>query len=1226
MNSATLKLNIRGALKDIANGDPLVQSAAKLLNVLGYDSPRKPKSQIFHVDDFLRIMHAFDDQNGPGKLSINQIELFKPWQNVQVIFQFTEDEIGKNSNGFADDVDNSRIESFLFIAVELENGNYSRTQLADSTRAVNRLFDTPVIILYRYIVALETEMVLANEPHLTIATTHRRTHMRDDNKDVLTKVSLVKDVRIGEPQRMHLDILSDLSLPKMLAKKKGCNDEVKSFDDLHAAWERVLDIDTLNQRFYQELFRWFDQCKMECQFPSDDAGDGCQQRHVIRLITRILFVWFIKEKGLLPKEVFEEDFAAEVLRNHNNDNSNYYLAVLQNLFFATLNSPISQRTFNRGREPLTHTNSTPFHYKDLLVSPDDYIMRFSGVPFVNGGLFDCLECDGFSETEGRKLHVPSKVFFDPNDGLFPLLNHHKFTIEENTPLDCEVALDPELLGRVFENLLAAYNPETETTARKSTGSFYTPRPVVEYMVRESLAEAIASRMPVGIKGENRWRDLLTTVLDHKRNFADIASTIAHETRRAIVRSIAELRILDPAVGSGAFPMGVLQVLTLALRRLDPQNVLWQELQRDKAQREASSAFNTENRYERDEALREISFIFEKYRTGDFGRKLYLIQNSIFGADIQPIACQIAKLRFFISLVIEQDPDSMAEDERGDNLGIRALPNLETRFVAADALVDHERLITKTDQPDDIGVTTTVKMLEEQLRCNRVRYFHESSRIRKLELQGEDKKLRDLLSLEMKRIGHSASRVQSIVEWDPFNQNRRADWFEPRYMFGVRKFDIVIGNPPYIQLQKNNGKLGKKYKKWNYETFAGRGDVYQLFFERGCQLLAKGSGVLAFITSNSWLKANYGSKTREWFTKNRSVLVVIEMGKDVFDNAIVDASILIVRDGRSESDVAICRAVDIEQTSDATFPPLDKEWGTLRPKCDSPWVILSPMGRSIMDKMSEAGTPLQNWSDISIYYGIKTGFNEAFIVDRETRDRLVQEDSSSEHLLRPVIRGRDIQRYRLNWANLFVIATLPPLGINIDDFPAVKNHLLTFGYDRLVQAGKPLAGGGKSRSKTSYAWFEVQNTCAYHAEFRKPKLFWMQMADYGRFALGDQSMVCNQKCFMVTGPDLGYLCAALNSSLVTWFVRHTAVTTGMGLHQWDKYTVGRVPIPLPNLRSSSWGEQVIGKVTRAIETKNNLVSHELQESINNFILNRYGLSSRERQYVETSAMYNIPVCP
>ncbi len=1030
--------SLHSALVDLAGPNPLRAGAAELLNILGYRSDRTADAG--SVEEFKKRF-ATDSE-----LTEKQRDLFDSWTAVDIVYQFTLEEVARQSEPFETaSFDKSRIKSFLFLAVDMSGDAYARTYLAETTRTVNRLFAMPVILLFRH------------GSTLTLATIHRRAHRRDDDLDVLTKVTLVKDIRIHSPHRAHIEILSDLAFPRMV--KSG----VSSFDGLHAEWERTLDIETLNKRFYRELFSWFERVVAECRFPNDGAGEGGAERHVIRLITRLLFIWFLKEKGLIPEELFEEKFARSTLRNHAPERTDYYRAILQNLFFATLNTEICRRRFGSQGEP-EKPEFNEYRYRDLLADPDAFAKSLQEVPFVNGGLFDCLDdfaavssdgglVDAFADdpVHHRELCVPARLFFDEK-GLFAFFRHYKFTIEEGTPLDREVALDPELLGRVFENLLAAYNPETRATARKATGSYYTPRPVVDYMVREALTEALAAVTKPADGDIESWRDRLEYLLDHSSAMDDADKFFKKSDRRAVVSGIAEIRTLDPAVGSGAFPMGILQTLTLALRRLDPDNALWEEIQKERAMARARHAFDTPDQTSRDEALREISETFEKYRQSDFGRKLYLIQNGLYGVDIQPIACQIAKLRVFISLLIEQQSAPGLP-----NLGIKPLPNLETRLVAADSLLDLKA--EATDLLHEDALTSK----QREIAAVRERYFLADSRPMKLDCMREEKRLRgelrqileanrrDWVAAQERDIESTAARfpnedaretfreeerrelarrlckydrtlasARMIAEWDPYDQNAHAAWFNAEYMFGIHEgFDVVVGNPPYIQLQKDGGYAGKFYAGAGYETFQKTGDIYQLFYERGCGLLKPQTGVLAYITSNSWMKAEYGKPLRRWFAERHTPLQLIELGKNVFENAIVDTAVLVVRNDKDQP--VTCRAVDIEEESDDRFPPLKRNWGTLQPEGERPWMALSQVERAIMKKMESVGTPLREW-DISIYYGIKTGCNDAFVVETAVRDRLINQDPASEQILKPILRGRDIARYHANWAGLWLIDT------------------------------------------------------------------------------------------------------------------------------------------------------------------------------------------------------------
>ena len=494
----------------------------------------------------------------------------------------------------------------------------------------------PVVVFFRV------------ENRLTIGFVGRHPHTYDEDRDVLEKATLIKDIRLDNPHRAHLEVLFELSLAEC-AKWMGANDQQENFDGLLAAWLARLDTEELNKKFYRELFAWFEWAVAEGKFPTDENRTLKPEEHVIRLITRLLFVWFIKEKGLVSDELFNETQVRDLLEDYDRDTGDsYYRAVLQNLFFATLNTEIEKREFSEGGNP-RHRNFSLYRYKSEITDPDKLLALFAQTPFINGGLFDCLDSfkatgdggyriDCFSDKQYKKLSIPNRLFFDNTRGLIPLLTHYKFTVEENTPIEQEVALDPELLGKVFENLLAAYNPETRTTVRKRTGSYYTQRPIVDYMVREALVAALAEQVLPTESDVGLWKDQLRYLLDYAQVCDDAGEWFDEDETDRIMRAISELKILDPAVGSGAFPMEVLHKLTLALRRLDPDNTRWEQLQRDRAGKQAEDAFKISDQQERDVELTEISETFERYRDSDFGRKLYLIRNSIFGVDVQSIAC------------------------------------------------------------------------------------------------------------------------------------------------------------------------------------------------------------------------------------------------------------------------------------------------------------------------------------------------------------------------------------------------------------------------------------------------------------------------------------------------------------------------------------------------------------------------------------------------------------
>ena len=1185
--------NIQSALRDIPGRD-FALAAKDLLAALGYESAKTLAGQTGEVDDFIATFPALNSGTA------SEIDFLSSAKSAQLLFQVTDAEISAAASHQAmlfdasESFEQGRENSFLFVAVELNDDSYPRGNYARFTRELNkRLSAAPTVVLFR----------TSNE-RITLAFVHRRANKRDPNRSVLGSVSLIREINPADPHRAHLDILQDLSLDHRL-KWMDLNGKPHSFDGLLAAWLDALDTEELNRRFYRELFSWFERAVKVAKFPTGEAKTLPAEEHVIRLITRLLFIWFIKEKGLVAPDLFIEAQAAKLLKDYERDaGDSYYRAVIQNLFFATLNTEIERRGFS-SLSNTTHRDFSRYRFRNEIADEDALLDLFSKTPFINGGLFDCLDTekatrdggfriDCFSDVHYRKLSIPNRLFFDESvsaRGLIPLFNRYKFTVEENTPTEQEVALDPELLGKVFENLLAAYNPETRETARKQTGSYYTPRPVVDYMVDEALVESLAEKVQPTDGDGKSWRDRLHYLLDYADAFDDAEQIFTPAERQGVIRAISEIQVLDPAVGSGAFPMAVLHKLTLALRRLDLHNRYWEDLQKELAGHRATVAFDTRDQAERDAELKDISDTFEKYRDSDFGRKLYLIQNSIFGVDIQTIACQIAKLRFFISLAIEQQPD-----ETADNFGIKPLPNLETRFVAANTLLALGGLNRQL-------VSTRANDLQKRLKENRERYFHANTRQLKLKYIDADKRLRNDLAAELRKVGLAADEARKVADWDPYDQNANAQWFDAEYMFGIADgFSIVIGNPPYIQLQKNGGKMGRLYKDAGFTTFVRTGDIYQLFFEEGCQLLVPKQGILSYITSNSWLKAEYGKSTRRWFAEGHTPLRLIEMGKDVFENTIVDTSVLITKCGKSRD---ASKAVDMDRLPSNDFPPAEKLWGQVRPNGEVPWSILSPLEQSVMDKMERHGTPLRDWN-VKINRGITTGYNKAFIIDDATRVGLVDEDPKSAEIIKPVLRGKDIRRYMARWADQWLIDThngyAEVTAINIKDYTAIKEHLDCF-YPQLARR--------YDKGRTPY---NLRN-CSFHEDFSREKLFWMDMSPEGRFAYSDTELYCNDKGFIMTGESLKYLCAFLNSSLIMWMMENTALTTGMGLMQWKKFAVERLPIPKISAARQRPFIQLVDEILNAKAADPDADTWQQETEIDKMVYDLYALTENEIAAVE-----------
>ena len=934
MNSEiTIRQNIENVLKTF-DQQPLREAATKLLNTLGYYSKRVGNDAIDR-DRFDRLFEsAIETANRSQKFRIEE------WQSFYQIMQVADEEINQQIDPEQDSlfestlIDDTLRTSYMFVTVRLASDTYTRTQLADITRFINKAYNKPIMVMFRY------------GDVLTLAIINRRHHKRDPNKQVLEKVTLIKNINLdpSKRKRAHVDILSELHLQLLIERS-----DVTNFDTLHDAWEKVLNTKALNKRFYRDLEEWYEWAASgeTCKFPDKE-----NKMQVIRMITRLLFIWFLKEKNLVPSDLFDKEGARTYLKNFDFETSDYYQAILQNLFFATLNTPIRERAF---REPNAsddtdtqtteksprpvynkdHRNSNKYRYVDLLQDGDGFLEHLNQVPFVNGGLFDSLDSFKGQKTGGKrvdcftdwprhrqKLHVPAKLFFEEEKGLYEIFSRYKFTVEENTPVEQEVALDPELLGQAFENLLGVYNPETEELARKETGSFYTRRHVVDYMVDEALIAYFLEKVPPGdgdIKFlEERLRDDLLAYdqLGEKDNSND--HLIYDSEIEPMIQAVDALKILDPAVGSGAFPMGILNKLVLILKKLDPENERWKQQQIDQANKIPDPP-------SRKGALDVIDEVFsEANQYNNYGRKLYLIQNSIYGVDIQPIAVTIAKLRFFISLVIEQE----SNDNRDVNYGIRPLPNLETKFVAANTLIG----LNELREPDlqVLLLNDAIQQLRDKIEAIRAKYFSENDREIKLQYIADEEEHREQLAEalatehatwckqeqnkiveQVKQVPKERARQQlreklqktykvrkakltagvveakRIADWNPYDQNDKADFFDPEWMFGITGgFDITIGNPPYVRADAGRNDLEReKVKKMRqdikdskqYETLFEKWDLFIPFIEQGYKLLKPG-GFTTLIVSDAYCHTKYSLKSQEWFLENSKILRLDFCGK------------------------------------------------------------------------------------------------------------------------------------------------------------------------------------------------------------------------------------------------------------------------------------------------------------------------------------------------------------
>ena len=944
-------------------------------------------------------------------------------------------------------------------------------------------------------------------------------HFTDNTKD--WRVSFVNKGESGK------DSTNAKRYTYLCGVNHGCRTIAERFNAL-AKLDRITDkdmisafsVESLTKEFFGQLFTWYSDwaCKV-CKFPSDkciaanaDLTTEKNEINLIRLITRIMFVWFIKQKNLIPTWIFNKNELAEILTDadlSSDKKGNYYNAVLQNLFFGALNKKIEERAFAEVSKAgvANEQYGIKTYFRDanegsfFKLSPKEMVKKFLDVPFLNGGLFECLDwdepiknntshkvhyVDGFSRDKDRRAFVPNILFWNEDEkqpGLITILSRYNFTVEESTPSDVQVALDPELLGKIFENLLGTYNPETRESARKESGSFYTPREIVSYMVNSSIKAYLQEKVP-DVSEENLER--LTN--DNKADDSEIKLT--EEQINKIRSSLFEIKIIDPACGSGAFPMGILNKLVEIHVLLDKlsastksehnlyikkgQSVNYnpdeslkinaeylgnQEFKLYVNEKEENIIYNSQdlalhvkeiiNKYNKELGKKTIANLFSQGRIDDgksfnsiktktdihqivdedtkdiiwqyrsynvknkfrqyrneekqalsintteedndfeYAKYLYslktrIIQDSIFGVDIQPIAVQISKLRFFISLICEQPK---IENHPEENYGYNPLPNLETKFVAANTLIG------KAKKTDDMALFANPRIDEITKKLGEIRKVHFSAKTaqEKKENREQDEKLRKELSklLEEEQV-YSPEDAKQLAEWNPYDQSAPASsFFDAEWMFGIKDgFDIVIGNPPYVRIQTLNNsdsKLVEKYNDLYSEITIGNYDLYLLFMYRGLQLINQ-KGMVTYIEPNKFLLATMGTKIRQLLKKENLIKRLIDFGTNqIFKTATTYTCIIFI--SQSESETFEYKKFNLGENyldfNSIAFSDID--FKNLPDKAN--WALSNNSSNSVLEKIK---AQKYKFIDITekIFKGSSTGNDKIFLLD------LVSENSKT----------------------------------------------------------------------------------------------------------------------------------------------------------------------------------------------------------------------------------------
>lgn len=721
---------------------------------------------------------------------------------------------------------------------------------------------------------------------------------------------------------------------------------IKDIEDL----KKRFSIEVVNKEFYTEIALLFTQLaggkrtigsqkfdeKGSLILPST-SDENIRKEFSVRLIGRLVFCWFLKKKlskegiSLLPDELL----SAQAVK----DNENYYHKILEFLFFQVLNNPVALRNKQFKKEP------------------------WARIPFLNGGLFTPHLHDfydpGFMELSKHinTLKIPDKWFLE----LFEIFETYNFTIDENTSIDIELSIDPEMLGRIFENLLAEINPETGETARKATGSYYTPRPIVEYMVDQSLKEYLLTKTKIK-------DDTVRNLLAYEKE--DVS--LKDKEREEIIDALDSIKIIDPACGSGAFPMGCLQKMLLILQKLDPRSSVWLDKQIVKIEnpifrKEAKEKLKSEN----------VSYI----------HKLGIIQSAIYGVDIQPIAVEISKLRFFLSLIVDEKVDDAQE-----NRGVEPLPNLEFKFVCANSLIGlpkRDPQQTMFEATDDISL---LKSLRDEYLSS---YGEQKKKIEKKCQETQSRMFKHSISW-----GGKDSQTLKLSQWNPFS-DEPCTWFDPEWMFGVRGgFDIVIANPPYVRADNPDFKKEREVimKSNQYETLYERWDLFVPFIEKGLKLLG-GNGNLCYITSNSLCTSKFAFKILEYIQANYYTRFV-----DYFDDAwVFEAGVVPLVFGVSHR---MTKEPVIKTSHVGSFDNISRRE---KIQVDD----FRKLGKNAFKQVSQqfkVKVKALAMGDICyLSYGLRPNSDERFWRGEFTRDDLVSEIKDTKHPM-PYIEGKNLGRY------------------------------------------------------------------------------------------------------------------------------------------------------------------------------------------------------------------------
>ncbi|TXF77784.1 Eco57I restriction-modification methylase domain-containing protein [Chryseobacterium sp.] len=867
-----------------------------------------------------------------------------------------------------------------------------------------------------------------------------------------------------------------------------------------------------------------------------------------------------------------------------------------------------------------------------------YAEKYKNIPYLNSSLFEKNELEDLTfditALMDEKMEVySSSILKDSNgrkesgklntlDYLFRFLDAYDFSAESGVETgerqENKTLINASVLGLIFEKINGYKD-----------GSFFTPGMITMFMCRETLRKAVIQKLKEKIDSSIETFDDAKAYCNRFYKKGDI---------QRLNEVINTIRICDPAVGSGHFLVSALNemiAIKSELKILADENdaPIPCEVEIDNDELYISDAMGELFTYHRRDpnSLRIQKAIFHEKET--------LIENCLFGVDLNPNSVNICRLRLWIELLKNAYYTDAGELQTLPNIdiNIKCGNSLVSRFALSDSLKsafknkevdysidDYKQAVkeykttnSKVKKREVEGIINTVK--------NNFKTSYDNSQKEKVSkalglFQNEDQRQQNLIAFGetitktekelLKKLKIKADQAQKQKE-EILNNMIYRNAFEWRFEFpevlddngNFMGFDVILGNPPYIQLQKM-GAISDELQKMGYETFAKTGDIYSLFYELGNNVL-KENGLLTFITSNKWMRAAYGESLRKYFNEKTNPLILIDFaGNQIFDSATVDTNILMFAKQKNELKTRACVVKEKLLNNLSVFVRQNAVIAKFE-NSDS-WVILSNIEKQIKEKIERIGTPLKDW-DITINYGIKTGYNDAFIISGERRKELIGQDPKSVEIIRPILRGRDIKKFGFDFADLWLINThngLKEKGIkpiNVNDYPAIKKHLDSY-FPGLQKRG--------DKGDTPY---NLRN-CAYMDDLNSQKIIWGEISDKTKFSIDLDGTYANEATtFLMTGKSLIYLLGYLNSKLSEYLFSKLGTTTGVGTVRWKKFTIEQLLVPKLDLEEQLSLENVALEIIKA--AKHTRETGLLEKKFDNILYKCLEFTDEEISFIE-----------